>query len=105
MCLIPVVVALYVGAPISKTGATPTPAWNAFLLFGGPSKFTSKTGTYLDADIWQEWHFPGSVCGYSISLNCKFCKSHLSRIHEKIDSHRSNIFYRYANIVWRSNFQ
>lgn len=38
MCLIPVVVALYVGAPISKTGATHTPAWNAFLLFGGALK-------------------------------------------------------------------
>lgn len=32
VCLIPVVVALYVGAPI---GATHTPTWNAFLLFGG----------------------------------------------------------------------
>jgi len=34
ICLVPVVISLYVGVPVSNT-PTKGPAWNAFLLFGG----------------------------------------------------------------------
>jgi len=36
MCLVPVVISLYVGVPISRSSLHVTaPSWNAFLLFGG----------------------------------------------------------------------
>lgn len=35
MCLIPVVVALYIGTKVSDTNRVSVPAWNAALLFGG----------------------------------------------------------------------
>lgn len=38
-CLIPVVAALYVGAPASDTQHNNAPAWNAALLFGGTKHY------------------------------------------------------------------